>query len=705
MHFERLFVENARHVRQREHDFTAGPGRLRRWNVLTAGQPGSAVLRALAMAGLGCQQLEELARRSPLELGRRRDQPVRVEFVRVRHAPQERGPTSPARRHIGWWLEPGNRCGAVCRASLRYRDPSIPAGSPESGRCNTGRLVLGYGHRVRPRAGTDSFHIYPDQRLRRCASLFELKADLTDPVAFLRRLHYKARYRAGRARTLLGRLSADLSAWLGWDLARSLESATALETRWQATPAPVRAGAVVVLDIARHVYDAASRLENRDPLQQPGVVVFNQPGAWCDSSRQREFFELLDALFPRIQFFIALSAPGRRRFPARLSAQSLPIPEPQPRPQPVPQMRLPRGTLLLVDVDGTLPNLALMKLSRHWKERGRKVALARGIKELAQAEAVLASSVFGVAPSLRRIEVLRRRYGERLQVGGSGVDLRLRLPPEIESLPPDYALYPELGERALGFLTRGCPLRCPFCVVPLKEGPPRLVSDLDTVLQGRRQLILLDDNLLAHPAALTLLEEMARRDVAVNFNQTLDLRWLTPESAGLLRRIRCSNPAFTRRNYYFSLNDARRLELVRERYALLQTTCRDNAEFVCMYGFNTSLAEDVARFRFLRSLPGAYVFVQRYRPLPGGPAPDLGRLFDDRAEALIEELLGIVFPQNMKSMETYYRWLALQYAAQRGRIHYRLVETLFRFNGRPRMGGFLQRLQELINGDGPSAAL
>jgi hypothetical protein len=351
--------------------------------------------------------------------------------------------------------------------------------------------------------------------------------------------------------------------------------------------------------------------------------------------------------------------------------------------------------VLLVDVDGTLPNLALMKLSRDFKTQGHQLVLSRGVKELPRAERVLASSVFSTEQSARHVEILRQHYGSALQVGGSGVDLGLRLAPEIEALAPDYSLYPELEDRALGFLTRGCPQRCPFCVVPVKEGPPRQVSDLDTLLQGRTKLILLDDNLLAHPSALKLLEEMARRDLAVNFNQTLDLRRLTPESAELLRRIRCSNPAFTRRNYYFSLNDARHLPLMRQRYALLQTKGKDNVEFVCMYGFNTSLAEDVERFRFLRSLPGAYVFMQRYRPVPGGPAPDLSRLFDRQADTLLDELVRIVFRQNMKSMETYYRWLALQFAAQCGRIHHGLVETLFRYNGRPRMGGFLHRLEQM----------
>ena len=308
---------------------------------------------------------------------------------------------------------------------------------------------------------------------------------------------------------------------------------------------------------------------------------------------------------------------------------------------------------------------------------------------------MLASCLFNNAGSAERVAVLRNTYGGGADIGGSGVDLRRRLPPEIESVTADYSLYPELGDRALGFLTRGCPRHCPFCVVPAKEGPPHQVSDLDTLLQGRRKLILLDDNLLAHPAALSMLEEMARRDLAVNFNQTLDLRFLTPEAARLLRRIRCSNVRFTRPCHHFSLNDTRGLDGLRHRYTWLGTTGRDHVEFVCMYGFDTSLAEDVRRFRFLRSLPGAYVFVQRYQPLPGGPPPNLTRLFDDRADTLMDELVEIVFTQNMKSMETYYRWLALEYASQRGRIHRRLVETLFRFHALPRMASFLHRLEEV----------
>jgi hypothetical protein len=703
MHFERFLADNAAHLGHREYHFAIGPRQLRKWILLPADASSGALLRALALGGMGRLQVQNLPRQAWPDLAQCPDRPVRLEFVQVRHAPQE--PASPVRRQAGWVWGVDGRFEPLAGSAMRLQARTARVGKPELGRCNVGRLLLGYRSPIRARAGTDSFGIHPDQRWQRCAGLFNSETWVTDPTAFLQRLHHKSRYRAGRARALLARLSTGLSAWLGWDIREALDERNTIEERWQATPARLRTPASVALDIARHAFDASARLDHPDPFEQPGVILMDRPDSWCEPNRQPKFFEQLNAWFPRLQFFVTLAPAARRRFPGACLEHALEIPRAQRRRRPGSPRPLPRGTMLLVDVDGTLPNLALMKLSRHFKAQGRRMMLARGVNSLPRADTVLASCVFSTPASAKRIETLRRAYGAALQLGGSGVDLRLRLAPEIEALAPDFALYPELGDRALGFLTRGCPQRCPFCVVPVKEGGPRQVSDLDTLLQGRQKLILLDDNLLAHPSALELLEEMARRDLAVNFNQTLDLRRLTPESARLLRRIRCSNPAFTRRNYHFSLNDSRGLELLAKRYALLQATGRDNVEFVCMYGFNTSLAEDVARFRFLRSLPGAYVFVQRYRPVPGSPPPDLSRLFDEQADGLLDELVRIVFTQNMKSMETYYRWLALGYAAQCGRIHQGLVETLFRYNGRPRMGGFLQRLEAMTRRDKPCRAV
>ena len=704
MYLERLLAENVRHLAAVEQVFSDGPQQIRRWTLLSAGAASTARLRCLALVSLGRWQMSRLAGWALPLLAADTHRPVRVEFVLIRHAPQERLPHSHSRHHQGWRFLVGGRWEPLARQALRCQVPGVRQGGLESGRSQTGRLLLGYGRSIK--LGADGFGLHPDQRFRRCAGLFGTESSVTDPVAFLKRLHHKSQNRARRARRVRDRGKDGLSGWLGWDVAQSLGRGE-LEVQWKSTPRARQVPAMVALDIARHTFDAAARLGETDPLRQPGVVLFDRMEAWCPAGQQAAFVRLLDGWFPNLQFILALDEAARSRFGRRLLQQRLPIPEPQPLAAPVAPRQLPRRAVLLVDLDSRLPNLALMKLSRHFKAQGRVVELRHGTKSLPPAETVLASCVFNTPVSARHVEVLRRHYGDALQLGGSGVDLRLRLEPEIEALAPDYSLYPELGDRALGFLTRGCPFHCPFCVVPIKEGPPRQVSDLDGLLQGRRKLILLDDNLLAHPGALRLIEELVRRGVAVNFNQTLDLRLLTPESAALLRRMHCANSAFTRRNLYFSLNDTRHLDLMRERYALLQARPKDNVAFVCMYGFNTTLAEDVARFRFLHSLPGAYVFVQRYLPVLGGPLPDHRRLFDDRADALLKELVRIVFRQNMKSMETYYRWLAIQYAARCGRIHSELIETLFRYNARPRMGRFVARLEVLCRrapGDGDSLA-
>ena len=197
---------------------------------------------------------------------------------------------------------------------------------------------------------------------------------------------------------------------------------------------------------------------------------------------------------------------------------------------------------------------------------------------------------------------------------------------------------------------------------------------------------------LSHPKAVDLLEEMASRNIQVNFTQTLDFRMLDRRKAALLRQIKCSNLRFTRSVYHFSLNNNKGIKQLARKYKMFRFTPQDNVEFICMYGFNTTLAEDVARFRFLRSLPGAYVFVQQYQPILGGPPTAPIPFFDENADDLIDELVGIVFTQNMKSMEKYYRWVSKRYAETFGRLHKNLVDTIFKYNDRGRKGKYIATL-------------
>lgn len=557
-------------------------------------------------------------------------------------------------------------------------------------------FLLAYGSAFSARHGDDDFDFLDLLfRSRRFVSLFSDTALLTDPIAFLDRLFYRgARKKRRMPLLVLERIRALSLKYFGLELDHWMESPGTATEEWGNLPGGLHKPFLPLLDAVRHVLDA---FPGRDgPLAAPGLILLERPDRYCRDELLTAWLAFFDELFPNVQFLATIPGTQRHLVPKELLQKELPLSLPRVQ---APRSAAPAGSVdvLLIDVDGKLPNLALMKLSRHFKERGRDVRLVRGVSLVPSARAVYASCIFTSPASHRKVKALQEYYGDSLQLGGSGIDIQRRLPAEIEALPPDYGLYPELGDRALGFLSRGCPKGCPFCVVALKEGPPHQVSDLQTLTEGGRlrKLILLDDNLLSLPQSEQLLEEIVEAGIMVNFNQTLDLRFVNRSKAALLRRIRCSNVRFTRGNYHFSLNDSGNLPLVREQYELFGFSCRDNVEFVCMYGYNTTLREDVARFRFLRTLPGAYVFTQRYQPVPGSPPPKGEGFFQGEADPLIEELISIEFTQNMKSMETYYRWVSRRYAETFGKLHMPLVDTIFRYNRREQKGRYIATLAGL----------
>ncbi len=693
MHIERLLVAVDGNEPGQTWDFRSGRDSIRKWTVLPREPDSKLMTHCLALACVGRKHASELNRRFPpheLTGGK----PLQVEAVLARHAPMECSPTKPVRKLCGLVASSAGIIEKLRPDLFKLQEASLGQCQFHKGSENGGWLILGYGPRILTHDGTDIFDFSdPHHRLRRVASVFDAGARLTDPLAFLRWLSYKGvRHVRPRSRDFLSRLNRELACLLDISPEAWMERDHDFSPAWRRLGNEAMVAASIILDIARHALDAAVRCA--DPFEMPGIVLFNGIEQLRSPLQVSRFLELLDSLFPNLQFLVR--GPLVRRFavPDRLLQKSLRVATTVPLPRQANKPRLPPGAVLLIDVDSTLPNLALMKLSRHFKNQNRKVTLARRKADFERVNEVFASCVFAFPTSAVKVERLRKKFGSALQLGGSGVDIKLRLSPEIENLPADYSLYPELGDRALGFLTRGCPLHCPFCIVPIKEGKPKVVSDLDSLIAGnRKKLILLDDNILSHPAAVGLMEEMLRRDLQVNFNQTLDVRMLTSETASLLRRIRCSNVNFTRPNYYFSLNDTRGLEVVRRKYEMLQMDSKSNVEFVCMYGFNTTLKQDVERFRFLRSLPGAYVFTQRYRPVLGGPEANLRNFFDDDADEQLDVLVKLIFSQNMKSMEVYYRWLCLEYARQKQRLHSGLLNTLFRYNGRHRMGGFIEKLK------------
>ena len=691
MYFLQMCFRNARHAGAGDLRIHRSGGRIAKWTLLDEGLRGLELLRLISAACGGTEVIPRLnfdLRKLRLDS----DHPLQVELALGLFAPYEAGHKEQGPAITGVRINGHGEPAALTNSEFELLRAEGRSTKAKTGVGSSALFLLSYGCRSTCHHGTDDFDFgSPYFRLKRIHSLFERKALLTDPVEFLTRLHHRGiRWKRPATGGALERLASLFRQELHIDSTAWLERDCDFKREWKKLSPLRQRIAVMVLDAARHLIGAHQT--SIAPLDTPSLILFDRPDVFSTRGMFPNWARLMDALLPHTQFIITLDQQSRRAFPRNLLSVTCDLPAPEKQVRTLPA-RLPRKAVLLVDLDSRLPNLALMKLSRFCKNQGRKVLLARHEAPLAGVECVYASGIFSTPSTLNRLSKARRYYGDALVAGGTGIDIGLRLPPEVESLPADYSLYPELGDRAIGFLTRGCPFRCPFCVVPAKEGGVRQVCDLDDLMtKGRRNLILLDDNILSHPKAKVFLEEMARRHLAVNFNQTLDIRFVDRDIARLLLRIQCSNARFTRRVYHFSLKDNRDLDGVRRKYDLFGFTPGGNVEFVCMYGYDTNLAQDVERFRFLRSLPGAYVYVQPYRPPPGGEPANLAEFFDDRAAALINELIRIVFPQNMKSMENYYRWVSKLYVRKFGRPHMPLVDTIFRYNRRERRGHYLAAL-------------
>ena len=194
----------------------------------------------------------------------------------------------------------------------------------------------------------------------------------------------------------------------------------------------------------------------------------------------------------------------------------------------------------LIDVDShNFPNLCLMKLSAYHKAQGHQVCFWN---PLFYFDVVYKSRVFTDTYSKDNITV--RNAGQVIK-GGTGYGPGPDLPDEIEHSYPDYSLYPQYSETAYGFLSRGCPRGCGFCIVGGKEGrKSRKVADLSEFWRGQREIKLMDANLLACPDHERLLLQLAGSRALVDFSQGLDIRLITRDNVALFNQVRTKTVHF-----------------------------------------------------------------------------------------------------------------------------------------------------------------
>jgi len=200
--------------------------------------------------------------------------------------------------------------------------------------------------------------------------------------------------------------------------------------------------------------------------------------------------------------------------------------------------------VLLLQLDGKLPNIALMRIAAHHRGLGdsvelRRVSNPRSIERGLWDDfgRVYASLIFlwSRPLALRLLEV----YPNAI-IGGTGWDLSRTLESVgIITKDQDYSDYPAYPH-SIGFTQRGCRLKCSFCVVPKIEGAVRAENSIPVIWRGGshpRNLCLLDNDFGGAPGWQANLHYIRENGFRVCFNQGLNARLLNEDlAAGIAKR-------------------------------------------------------------------------------------------------------------------------------------------------------------------------
>ena len=207
----------------------------------------------------------------------------------------------------------------------------------------------------------------------------------------------------------------------------------------------------------------------------------------------------------------------------------------------------------LTQIDGAMPNLALMKLSHWHKAHGDDVTLTRQIeRDLFEPvyDRVYGSAIFKF--SADRLLRFQRQWPEAI-VGGTGTPFVHTVE---ELIGTEYENYDYSGydvDYSIGFTQRGCRLACKFCEVPKKEGKPRSTNTIADIWRGKpypKKLHILDNDFFGNPNWRDRIAEIREGKFRVCLSQGINVRLIDEEAAAALATIEYRDTKFQERRLY-----------------------------------------------------------------------------------------------------------------------------------------------------------
>lgn len=252
----------------------------------------------------------------------------------------------------------------------------------------------------------------------------------------------------------------------------------------------------------------------------------------------------------------------------------------------------------------SFPNLAIMKLSTFYKNKGCDVRLV-SFDEInpnnlftTEFDVIFVSKVFSDTQTPEFINSMTT-----VIKGGSGFYYNKATPLhyDIEHSFPDYSLYADLPhckhdyyhKYSIGFITRGCTRKCDFCI---NRNSKRVESNSalsEFVDEKRPYIMLLDDNITAYKGFYETFDELNKLNIPFVFKQGMDFRLLNLKK---MRTLWESNYLSTgkvgksrgSRVYHFAFDDICDYDIIEKNLKIYQenTPFKHRFFFYVLVGFD-----------------------------------------------------------------------------------------------------------------------